>query len=89
MTAPELLARIRGEYREMPGLCLTLAQACRLWHLDASTCEMALQTLVGEQFLMRTKNGAFVALPLWSARANTAKATLRSPAHHHELRRSA
>lgn len=90
MTLPELLVRIRGEYREMPGLCLTLAQARRLWHLDASTCEAALQTLVGEQFLTRTKEGAFVAAPLWSARLNTVKATLRSPsAGHPELRRPA
>ena len=30
----ELLGRIRGEYLEMPGLKLTLAQAQRLWGLD-------------------------------------------------------
>jgi hypothetical protein len=29
----ELLARIRAEYRDMPGLCLTAAQAARLWDL--------------------------------------------------------
>jgi hypothetical protein len=31
----EWLRRIRGEYLEMPGLCLTLAQAQRLWGLEA------------------------------------------------------
>lgn len=58
-----LTARIRGEYREMPGLRLTFAQACRLWHVDAATCEVVLQTLVAEHFLARTANGAFMALP--------------------------
>jgi hypothetical protein len=58
-----LLARIRGEYREMPGLRLTLAQACRLWQLDAPTCEAVLGHLVDDRFLFRTRDGAFVALP--------------------------
>ena len=29
-----VLQRIRAEFREMPGLKLTAAQATRLWHLD-------------------------------------------------------
>lgn len=28
-----LIDRVRGEYREMPGLKLTVAQACRLWQI--------------------------------------------------------
>jgi hypothetical protein len=47
----------------MQGLRLTIAQASRLWHMDAANCESVLQTLVNEMFLARTKNGAFVALP--------------------------
>src|SRR5713226_5303881 len=44
MSSPELLAaRIRGEYREMPGLRLTFAQACRLWQVDAGACHTVLQ----------------------------------------------
>ncbi len=35
-----LVARVRGEYCEMPGLGLTVSQACRQWHIDVSTCEM-------------------------------------------------
>ena len=63
MPSPELLiARIRGEYREMPGLRLTLAQACRLWQVETATCEVVLQTRVAEDFLIRTTNG-FMALP--------------------------
>ena len=62
MTSPEFLAaRIRGEYREMPGLRLTLAQACRLWQLDATTCEGVLDVLLADRFLRRTVDGAFVA----------------------------
>jgi hypothetical protein len=41
-----LLARIRGEYREMPGLRLTVAQACRLWQLDAPTCTAVIEARV-------------------------------------------
>jgi hypothetical protein len=56
-----LAARVRGEYREMPGLRLTLAQACRLSHLDRCTCEAVLNQLAREGFLDRTLNGAFMA----------------------------
>lgn len=71
-----LLARIRGEFTEMPGLRLTLAQACRLWQMDTADCESMLQTLITESFLACTKDGAFVALPTY-ARPAAAKATLR------------
>lgn len=56
-----LVARVRGEYLEMPGLRVTFAQACRLWQLDAATCEMLLDHLVGEGFLDRTASGFYVA----------------------------
>ena len=56
-----LTARVRGEYREMPGLRLTLQQALRLWQLDAPTCERVLGQLMDEGFLRRTSDGAFVA----------------------------
>jgi hypothetical protein len=57
-----LVARVRGEYQEMPGLRLTFAQACRLWQVDASTCEMLLEQLVREMFLYKTDSGAYIAL---------------------------
>ena len=38
--------RVRGEYREMPGLRLTLAQASRLFTLEPATCAALLDTLV-------------------------------------------
>ena len=56
---PALLAQIRGEFREMPGLTLTLRQASRLWNLDFLTCDVALRTLVDERFLGRTRLGGF------------------------------
>ena len=38
--------RVRGEYREMPGLRLTVAQAARLFNLEAGQCGQVLDTLV-------------------------------------------
>jgi hypothetical protein len=63
MPSESLIARIRGEYREMPGLHLTFRQACRLWQLDAAECEGMLESLVAEGFLVRTAGGAFMAMP--------------------------
>jgi len=51
--------RVRGEFREMPGLSLTLAQARRLWSLDAATCSEVLSLLVDCGFLSRRADGAF------------------------------
>jgi hypothetical protein len=49
-----LLARICGEYTEMPGLQLTLAQASRLWNLQPSASSHALERLVAVSFLRRS-----------------------------------
>lgn len=70
------LARIRGEYREMPGLRLTFAQACRLWHLDAARCRDVLERLVAEGFIHQTHDGAYTALA--ATRGTPLKATLAS-----------
>jgi hypothetical protein len=56
-----LVARVRGEYTEMPGLRVTFAQACRLWQVDASTCETLLDQLVREGFLCKTDSGFYIA----------------------------
>lgn len=58
---PRLLTRVRGEYREMPGLSLTLAQACRLWQVDPATCHAVLQRLIAEQFLVQSPTGMYAA----------------------------
>ena len=55
-----LLARIRSEYHEMPGLRLTLLQARRLWGIDILTCSTALSALEAAGFLARTRDGAYV-----------------------------
>jgi hypothetical protein len=55
-----LIGRVRAEYREMPGLCLTVQQGCRLWQIDAGTCTRILDVLVAESFLRRTATGAFI-----------------------------
>ena len=62
MVKPDVLAaRVRGEYSEMPGLQLTVTQACRLWQMDTLTCEMLLEQLVHEDFLCKTGKGAYAA----------------------------
>ena len=40
--------RVRGEYREMPGLRLTIPQAARLFNLDHAHCVKVLDKLVTE-----------------------------------------
>jgi hypothetical protein len=64
-----LLARIRSEYLEMPGLRLSVLQARRLWGIDIVTCSAALAALESAGFLSRTRDGAFV---LTSAERRTA-----------------
>jgi hypothetical protein len=54
-----LLGRIRAEYLEMPGLCLTCAQAQRLFGLDPTTCTSLLGSLTKDRFLCRRPNGSF------------------------------
>lgn len=54
------LTRIRGEYCEMPGLKLTVAQAARLWHVDQAHIEKMLDFLVADGLLRRTHAGAYL-----------------------------
>ena len=68
----EVLRRVQGEYMEMPGLCLTEAQARRLWGLDQASCDALLSTLVDAKFLFRTRTGSFMRLDM----ATPVKATL-------------
>ncbi len=56
----ELLERVEGEYREMPGLSVTAPQAERLWGLDSTTCGFVLTTLIQRGILRRTPGGTFV-----------------------------
>lgn len=55
----ELLSRVRGEFREMPGLRLSLEQAMRLWSLDRATCVSVLDQLRSTKFLALDSNGRY------------------------------
>jgi hypothetical protein len=61
-TNDQHLARIRSEYREMPGLKLTAAQASRFWNLGPEESRAALETLVEARILWRTSDGHYVLL---------------------------
>ncbi len=54
-----LIRLVRGEYREMPGMRLTVRQAERLWALHASTCESVLDSLVEDGFLAHARDGSY------------------------------
>jgi hypothetical protein len=55
---PDLCTRIEAEFREMPGLTLTLPQAARLFSLDLDRCERVLDALV-HGGLLRTDGRSF------------------------------
>ena len=52
----DLDALIRAEYLEMPGLCLTVAQAARLWNANLDDCSQMLDALTRAGFLYRSKD---------------------------------
>jgi hypothetical protein len=69
MVSQESLVRqIRQEFREMPGLCLTLSQVRRLWRMDDRTCRAVIERLVAEGFLQLTPTGACVSAGVTEAR---------------------
>ena len=56
----ELIQKIEGEYRQMPGLSVTAPQAQRLWGLDSMSCGFVLMTLIQRGVLRHTASGTFV-----------------------------
>ena len=54
-----LLRRVRSEFKEMPGMRLTLNQAMRLWDLDRPTCCGLLESLVASRFLYQDAFGRY------------------------------
>jgi hypothetical protein len=60
MRIEDVLQRIQGEFAEMPGLCLTAAQAQRLWGLDRDSCDKLLEVLVDAKFLVQRRDGSFI-----------------------------
>jgi hypothetical protein len=59
-TYQQIVARIRAEYVEMPGMRLTLDQLLRLCGIDRSTCRRVLEELVTRKFLAVTPDGMYV-----------------------------
>ena len=55
-----LIERILGEFREMPGLALTLGQACRLGGCGGMTCRIAVDLLVARGVLHWSRDGRLV-----------------------------
>jgi hypothetical protein len=53
----DLVALIRAEYQEMPGLRLTRAQVQRLWLLEPAICDNVLHALVDTGYLRLTASG--------------------------------
>ena len=48
----DILQRVSAEYREMPALILTVAQAARLFNIDAPRCARVLGALVDKGVLV-------------------------------------
>ena len=55
----EVIARVRAEFLEMPGLCLTVPQAQRLCGLERTVCDLVLEELVDAKFLRVSPDGAY------------------------------
>lgn len=56
----DLSQRILAEFREIPGTCLTIAQAARLWALDGSEAARALERLERAGILKQTAQGSYL-----------------------------
>jgi hypothetical protein len=61
MSAARLLATIRREFRDHPGIAVTLSQAQILWSLDKRRCAEAFDALTAEGFLTQVDD-----VYLWS-----------------------
>lgn len=58
-TFERLLARIKGEYIEMPGLRLSVEEASRLWDLQMDLTGTILRALVDDGFLKVSSDGKY------------------------------
>jgi hypothetical protein len=65
------LALIKGEFTEMPGLCLTKPQMQKLWGLDQPLCDVLIEALLASDFLRVTAQGAY----MWTGHATPAAGT--------------
>ena len=60
----ELVAMVLGTFREMPGLCLHLNQAARLFGVHPTTCQVLLDDLVALGRLRRAHDGQYLGCDL-------------------------
>jgi hypothetical protein len=58
----DLIARVRAEYMEMPGLALTPGQVERLCGIEQTTCRIVLDTLIAAGFLCVKADGRYARL---------------------------
>ncbi len=73
-----LLERIRAEYLEMPGLCLTPEQMQRLCGVEPTLGRLVLDSLVDAKFLCLKSNGTYARVTDGEAsRPRAAKAGLQ------------
>jgi len=60
MDTDALVTRIKSEFNESPGMCLTLRQGARLWGIAPEECARIVDLLVSQEFLRWTRNGELV-----------------------------
>ncbi len=58
MDVDTVVARVRAEFEEMPGMMLTVPQASRLFGLHEDICRSIVEGLVQSAYLRRMDNGA-------------------------------
>jgi hypothetical protein len=58
MNIDSVARRVLAEFEEMPGLTLTVPQACRLFGLRRDVCQVVLDVLVDSAYLRQTHAGA-------------------------------
>ena len=58
-TKEDIIRLVESDFGEMPGMCLTEAQAQRLWSLERAVCSDILETLVERGFLTRKPDGRY------------------------------
>ena len=56
----ELVQRVRAEFTEMPGQCLTVRQASRLFGIPPDVCTRVLGALEREGVLRQTPDGRYI-----------------------------
>jgi hypothetical protein len=60
LSCDERLEMIAREFTALPGLRLTVAQACRLWSLDRAECDLLFSRLVERCVVRRTADGCYM-----------------------------